>query len=54
MEKSSVQSCYLLVKLIVAVVGHTLTEEDWTNGDESLDLEFGIGEFFYYKYREVC
>lgn len=51
MEKGDFQSCYLLVKLIVAVVGNTLTEEDWTNGDESLDLECEIGEFFYYKYR---
>ena len=51
MENSSVQSCHLLVQFIVAVVGHSLTDEDWTNGDESLNLESEVGEFFYYKYR---
>ena len=45
------QTCYLLVKLIISVVGRTLHEEDWANGDESLDLECEVGEFFYFKYR---
>ena len=45
------QTCYLLVKLIISVVGRTLHEEDWANGDEALDLECEVGEFFYFKYR---
>ena len=45
------QTCYLLVKLIISIVGTTLHEDDWTNGDESLDLECEVGEFFYFKYR---
>ena len=45
------ETCYLLVKLIISVVGITLHEEDWANGDESMDLECEVGEFFYFKYR---
>ncbi|MBR4883064.1 MAG: hypothetical protein IKU18_04215 [Bacteroidales bacterium] len=45
------ETCYLLIKLIISVVGRTLHEDDWANGDEPLDLECEVGEFFYFKYR---
>ena len=45
------ETCYLLVKLIISIVGTSLREDDWTNGDENLDLECEVGEFFYFKYR---
>ena len=48
------QTCHLLVKLIISVVGTSLHQEDWANGDEALDLECEIGEFFYFKYRGWC
>ena len=45
------ETCYLLVKLIISVVGTSLREDDWTNGDENLDFECELGEFFYFKYK---
>ena len=45
------ETCHLLVKLIISVVGTSLNEEDWANGDETLNFECEVGEFFYYKYR---
>lgn len=51
MEKIVNESCYLLVKYIIAVVGTSLHDDDWANGDETLDLECEVGEFIYYKYK---
>ena len=51
MEAPGKENCLLLVKLVISVIGTSLREEDWANGDESLDLECEVGEFFYFKYR---
>ena len=51
MEAPGKENCLLFVKLVISVIGTSMREEDWANGDESLDLECEVGEFFYFKYR---
>ena len=40
------KTCHLLVKFIISVVGTLFYEDDWSNGDEILNLECEVGEFF--------
>ena len=51
METPGKENCYLLVRLIISVMGTSLHYEDWANGDETLNLESELGEFFYFKYK---
>ena len=53
MEARGKGNCLLLVKLVISVIGTSLREEDWANGDESTDLECEVGEFFYFKYQHL-
>ena len=50
MDKVDNGSVMLFVRFVYAVVGPVLRDEDWGNGDEEVDLEREVGEFFYFHY----
>ena len=53
MEKVDYGSYFLLVGFVSRVVGPVFVGDDWGNGDEGVDLEREVGEFFYFRYRQL-